>query len=313
MRNDEVERRKKTRVILVTLRLVCHGCLRDAPDEARVTENLQQSPAARQRSASQTTEVRGTCSASVSYGRDRGVTASRSSRSESTGWEVKLEADPGADAPCVLSRLARGRARARHLSNGSVGADRLRVDDDPLRLVDESVSEADDRLDLAPGRRPACCAAGRRERRPIAFPRAGRSPQTRSSRRSRETTRLRVLHAGSAAARTRAASGAPVRRRPRPATASKSAIRCVAAGSRRRPRPRRSRCGDTRAHARRQLAEAERLGDVVVGAELEAGDPVVLARARGQHDDRHVRAVGARSQDAAHFERRSAPAGSGRG
>ena len=43
-----------------------------------------------------------------------------------------------------------------------------------------------------------------------------------------------------------------------------------------------------RADARRQLAQAERLGDVVVGAVLETGDPVVFARARGQHDDRHM-------------------------
>ncbi len=51
-----------------------------------------------------------------------------------------------------------------------------------------------------------------------------------------------------------------------------------------------------------QLAEAERLGHVIVGAVLETGDAIVLAGARGQHDDRDVRDVGARSQDAAHFE-----------
>src|SRR5579859_4908831 len=36
-----------------------------------------------------------------------------------------------------------------------------------------------------------------------------------------------------------------------------------------------------------QLARAERLGDVVIGAELQAGDPVLLARLGGQHEDGH--------------------------
>ena len=38
-----------------------------------------------------------------------------------------------------------------------------------------------------------------------------------------------------------------------------------------------------------ELARRERLRDVVVGAELEAGDPVGLLVARGQHHDRHLR------------------------
>jgi len=37
-----------------------------------------------------------------------------------------------------------------------------------------------------------------------------------------------------------------------------------------------------------QLAHAERLGHVVLGAELEAGDAIGLAAARGQHDDRDL-------------------------
>ena len=41
--------------------------------------------------------------------------------------------------------------------------------------------------------------------------------------------------------------------------------------------------------ARRQLARAERLGDVVVGAELEPRDPLGLLAARRQHDDRDRR------------------------
>jgi hypothetical protein len=53
--------------------------------------------------------------------------------------------------------------------------------------------------------------------------------------------------------------------------------------------------------ARQQLTMAEGLGDVVVGSELEAGDAVVLGRARREHDDGHVPRVGARPQDAADF------------
>ena len=45
------------------------------------------------------------------------------------------------------------------------------------------------------------------------------------------------------------------------------------------------------ADARDQLAQAERLHDVVVGAELEPDDPVGLLAARGDDDDRHVRAL----------------------
>jgi hypothetical protein len=37
-----------------------------------------------------------------------------------------------------------------------------------------------------------------------------------------------------------------------------------------------------------QLAGAERLGDVVVSADLQARDPVLLLPERGQHDDRHL-------------------------
>ena len=51
------------------------------------------------------------------------------------------------------------------------------------------------------------------------------------------------------------------------------------------------------ADAAAQLGEAERLGDVVVGAGLEPLDGVGLAVERGQHDDRHD--VAARAQRAA--------------
>jgi hypothetical protein len=39
------------------------------------------------------------------------------------------------------------------------------------------------------------------------------------------------------------------------------------------------------AHPRDQLAEGERLGQVVVGAELQPIDPVIDARGRGEHQD----------------------------
>ena len=42
-------------------------------------------------------------------------------------------------------------------------------------------------------------------------------------------------------------------------------------------------------HAAHELARGEGLGDVVVGAELEAEDAVDLVAARGEHDDRDVR------------------------
>src|SRR2546426_8100876 len=54
------------------------------------------------------------------------------------------------------------------------------------------------------------------------------------------------------------------------------------------------------AYPREQLGDAERLGDVVVGAELEAEHFFGLLRARGEHD--HRRGVGARAELAAHFE-----------
>ena len=39
----------------------------------------------------------------------------------------------------------------------------------------------------------------------------------------------------------------------------------------------------------RQLARLERLGDVIVGADLEAADAAFLFRPRGQHEDGHAR------------------------
>ncbi len=51
---------------------------------------------------------------------------------------------------------------------------------------------------------------------------------------------------------------------------------------------RESRAAQDGADARRELARRERLGDVVVGAELEADDAVGLLAAGGEHDHRQV-------------------------
>ena len=51
------------------------------------------------------------------------------------------------------------------------------------------------------------------------------------------------------------------------------------------------RAAQLRAHARQQLGEPERLGDVVVGAGVEPADGVHLAVLRGQEHDRHRRAL----------------------
>ena len=59
------------------------------------------------------------------------------------------------------------------------------------------------------------------------------------------------------------------------------------------------RAPQRRFDAAAELAHRERLGDVVVGADLEPGDLVGLAAFRGQHDDRHL---AARAQLAADFD-----------
>ena len=53
-----------------------------------------------------------------------------------------------------------------------------------------------------------------------------------------------------------------------------------------RRRVRRVGAAQQRAHPREQLLERERLDQIVVGAGVEAGDPVADAVARGQHQDR---------------------------
>jgi hypothetical protein len=52
--------------------------------------------------------------------------------------------------------------------------------------------------------------------------------------------------------------------------------------------------------ATHELAQRKRLGDVVIDARLEPGDPVCLLASHGQHDDPQVASLGA--QLAAHLE-----------
>ena len=66
-----------------------------------------------------------------------------------------------------------------------------------------------------------------------------------------------------------------------------------------------------RAYAREQLAQCERLDEVVVGAGVEAGDAVVDLLARGEHQ--HRRAVAARAQAPAHLAGRRRAASRCRG
>ena len=61
----------------------------------------------------------------------------------------------------------------------------------------------------------------------------------------------------------------------------------VALGARRRQA---ARAAQDAFHARQQLARIEGLAEVVVGAHLDADDAVELLAARGEHDDRQVRA-----------------------
>ena len=67
-----------------------------------------------------------------------------------------------------------------------------------------------------------------------------------------------------------------------------------------------------RAHAREQLLLSERLGNIVIGADLQADDPIHLLAARAHDDDRHlalgaqcaaqVQPVGARKHDVEQHE-----------
>ena len=88
---------------------------------------------------------------------------------------------------------------------------------------------------------------------------------------------------------------------------------CVRSAKRRTSRgERRADPAQHRAHARDQLVERERLGDVVVGAGVQPAQPVGLLAARGQHDDRQIRGRRLAAQLAAQLEAGHATAASSR-
>ncbi len=62
------------------------------------------------------------------------------------------------------------------------------------------------------------------------------------------------------------------------------------------------RAAQQRAHARDHFVRAERLGDVVVGAQLQPDDAVRLFGAGGEHDDRHGGRARVAAQRAADLE-----------
>ena len=141
--------------------------------------------------------------------------------------------------------------------------------------------------------------------RSVASPSA---PQTSSSSASRERMRPGVR----SRARSRPNSSR-VRASHWPAEADALAVGVELEQAGRRGRSRRRhqrRAAQQRAHAGDQLARAERLGQVVVGAQLQADDAVELLGARGQHQDRQgAQRVGA---DWRHCRHRSSPLPSGR-
>jgi hypothetical protein len=57
-----------------------------------------------------------------------------------------------------------------------------------------------------------------------------------------------------------------------------------------------------RADPRDQLGRAERLGDIVVGTDLQSANTVALLAARRQHDDRHVARIRFAPDLSAHFK-----------
>ncbi len=58
------------------------------------------------------------------------------------------------------------------------------------------------------------------------------------------------------------------------------------------------------AQTRQQLVHRERLGEVIVGADIETANAIALFGARRQHHDRRVARVLARAQAAANFDAR---------
>ena len=138
------------------------------------------------------------------------------------------------------------------------------------------------------GRRRASCAAGARARRRCGRRRIQSAPHTPSSSCWRDRARpwLRARWASRSNSRVASATGSPRWRTSRRADVDLEVV------ADRERRCRRARGVGLAApqdglHPGDDLARRERLGDVVVGAELEAEDAVDLAVARGEEQHRH--------------------------
>ena len=137
----------------------------------------------------------------------------------------------------------------------------------------------------------ASCGAGSRGRRCCGRTAAARGPRAPRASSSRRTTVPAARSSSSRSVNSTAVSstGAPARRtvrRPRSmATSSRPSVSARAlarqAGLGLRP-------AQDRADPRHQLARIERLGQVVVGAQLEAHDAIHVVAARGEHQHRHL-------------------------
>jgi hypothetical protein len=126
-------------------------------------------------------------------------------------------------------------------------------------------------------------------------------PHTRSSRRSRDTTRLRFVTRCLSSSNSRRVrvigavdryhDGIEVGHEARAAVdcgLGRRELACAAA--------------QRRADARGQFAGAEGRGDVIVGAGVEPRHPIAFAGMRRQHDDRRACGVRPRAQQSAHVE-----------
>ena len=128
-------------------------------------------------------------------------------------------------------------------------------------------------------------------------------PHTRSSRRSRESTRFRFSTRHRRSSNSRRVSRIDLAiDRNRDRVEIRDEMLSAIDGHGRLVAPLSDGGVKRRADARRELAQAERLGDVVVGAEVQPGHPIGLARARGEHDDRHARRGRTSAQDPADLD-----------
>ena len=111
------------------------------------------------------------------------------------------------------------------------------------------------------------------------------SPRTSSISRSRESTRPACCASTQSSSNwwPVSARGSPVK-----FYCARIAVDLEPADAQARPRHRRGAPAQDRAQPRQQLARAEGLGEVIVGAELESDDAIGLLAARGEHQDREI-------------------------